>query len=36
VLIDASGDANTVAASVWAALRDRFFSTTAGGVASPA
>jgi dTMP kinase len=33
VLIDASGDANTVAASVWTALRDRFFSTT---VASPA
>jgi dTMP kinase len=29
VLIDASGDANTVAASVWTALRDRFFSTTA-------
>src|ERR1700756_110711 len=27
VLIDASGDANTVAASVWTALRDRFFST---------
>ena len=33
VLIDASGDANTVAASVWTALRDRFFSTAA---ASPA
>ena len=29
VLIDASGDANTVAASVWTALRDRFFSTAA-------
>src|ERR1700729_3654706 len=27
VLIDASGDANTVAASVWTTLRDRFFST---------
>ena len=36
VLIDASGDANTVAASVWTALRDRFFSTTTGNVASPA
>ncbi len=33
VLIDASGDANTVATSVWTALRDRFFSTAA---ASPA
>jgi dTMP kinase len=33
VLIDASGDTNTVAASVWTTLRDRFFSTTA---ASPA
>jgi dTMP kinase len=33
VLIDAGGDANTVAASVWTALRDRFFSTA---VASPA
>jgi dTMP kinase len=33
VLIDASGDANTVAASVWTALRDRFFSTA---VVSPA
>ena len=29
VLIDASGDANTVAASVWTALRERFFSTAA-------
>jgi dTMP kinase len=29
VLIDASGDANTVAASVWTTLRDRFFSTAA-------
>jgi dTMP kinase len=33
VLIDASGDTNTVAASVWTTLRDRFFSTAA---ASPA
>lgn len=29
VLVDASADANTVAASVWAALRDRFFSAAA-------
>jgi dTMP kinase len=29
VLIDASGDANNVAASVWTTLRDRFFSTAA-------
>jgi dTMP kinase len=29
VLIDASGDANAVATSVWTALRDRFFSTAA-------
>jgi dTMP kinase len=36
VLIDASGDPSTVAASVWTALRDRFFSTAAGSVASQA
>jgi len=36
VLIDATADANTVAANVWAALRDRFFATAAGSVASPA
>jgi dTMP kinase len=35
VLIDASGDANTVAAAVWTALRDRFFTAPAG-VASTA
>ena len=28
VLIDANADANTVAASVWAALRDRFFAVS--------
>jgi dTMP kinase len=36
VLIDASGDANTVAASIWAALRDRFFSIPSSSVARPA
>jgi dTMP kinase len=36
VLIDATGDANTVAASVWAALRDRFFAAPAASVASTA
>jgi dTMP kinase len=36
VLIDATGDANTVAASVWAALRDRFFAAPAASVASSA
>jgi hypothetical protein len=35
VLIDASGDANAVAAAVWAALRDRFFTAPAS-VASTA
>jgi len=35
VLIDASGDANTVAAAVWTALRDRFFTAPAS-VASTA
>jgi len=36
VLIDASVDAGTVAASVWAALRDRFFAVGIGNVASSA
>jgi dTMP kinase len=36
VLIDANADAATVAASVWAALRDRFFTTGVGNVASTA
>ena len=36
VLIDANTDAGTVAANVWAALRDRFFASTAGSVASSA
>ncbi len=36
VLIDANADADTVAASMWAALRDRFFAADAGNVANPA
>jgi dTMP kinase len=36
VLIDANADANTVAASVWAALRERFFAAPAASVASTA
>jgi dTMP kinase len=36
VLIDATADPATVAANVWAALRDRFFATSAGNVASSA
>src|ERR1700733_14813340 len=36
VLIDANADAGTVAASVWASLRDRFFTAGAGNVASSA
>jgi dTMP kinase len=36
VLIDANADAGTVAASVWAAVRDRFFAANAGNVASSA
>jgi dTMP kinase len=37
VLVDASADANTVAANVWTVLRDRFFATApAAGVASTA
>src|ERR1700742_2711731 len=34
VLIDANADANTVASSVWAALRERFSSASAASVAS--
>jgi dTMP kinase len=34
VLIDANADAGTVAAAVWAALRERLFATSAGNVAS--
>jgi dTMP kinase len=34
VLIDASADVNTVAANVWAALRDRLFAAQAGSVAN--
>jgi len=36
VLIDATADADTVAASVWAALRARFFAEPTGTVASSA
>jgi dTMP kinase len=36
VLIDAAADPGTVAASVWATLRDRFFATGAASVASTA
>jgi dTMP kinase len=36
VLIDASADANMVAANVWTALRDRFFASPATSVASTA
>src|SRR5450631_4211192 len=36
VLIDATADPGTVAAGVWAALRDRFFTTSTANVASPA
>jgi dTMP kinase len=36
VLIDASADVNTVAASVWAALRERFFASPAASVVSTA
>jgi dTMP kinase len=34
VLIDANADAATVAASVWTALRDRFFKADVGGAAN--
>jgi dTMP kinase len=36
VLIDANTDANTVAASVWAALRDRLFTADASNVVNSA
>jgi dTMP kinase len=36
VLIDANADRNTVAANIWAALRDRFFTTGASNVANSA
>jgi dTMP kinase len=36
VLIDANADAGTVAAKVWATVRDRFFAAKAGNVASSA
>ena len=36
VLIDANADAGAVAASVWAALHERFFAASADTVASPA
>jgi dTMP kinase len=36
VLIDATADPGTVAASIWAALRDRFFTASAANVASSA
>jgi dTMP kinase len=36
VVIDASADANAVAAQVWTALRDRFFATPTASVASTA
>jgi dTMP kinase len=36
VLIDANADAHTVAASVWAALRDRFFAVSAANAVNPA
>jgi dTMP kinase len=36
VLVDANADPDKVAASIWAALRDRFLAPSAGNVASPA
>jgi dTMP kinase len=36
VLIDANADANTVAARVWAALRDRFFAVSVANAVNPA
>jgi dTMP kinase len=36
VLIDATADPATVAANIWAALRDRFLATSAGNLASSA
>jgi dTMP kinase len=36
VLIDANAEASTVAANIWAALRERFFASSAGNVANSA
>jgi dTMP kinase len=36
VLIDATAEPGIVASTIWAALRDRLFATSAGDVASPA
>ena len=36
VLIDANADASTVAANIWFALRDRFFTAGVGNVATSA
>jgi dTMP kinase len=36
ILIDANADANTVAASVWAALRNRFFAVSVANAVNPA
>src|SRR3984893_8475450 len=36
VLIDANAEASTVGANLWAALRDRFFASSAGNVANSA
>jgi dTMP kinase len=36
VLIDANADASTVAANIWVALRDRFFTSNSGNVANSA
>jgi dTMP kinase len=36
VLIDANADANTVAARVWTALRDRFFAVSVANAVNPA
>jgi dTMP kinase len=36
VLIDATAEPGIVAANIWSALRDRFFATGAGNLASSA
>jgi dTMP kinase len=36
VLVDANAEANTVAAGVWAALRDRFFAVSVANAVNPA
>ena len=36
VLVNANADANTVAASVWAVLRDRFFAVSVANAVNPA